>query len=101
MSNLINKTHDDMTKSYIFGKPINNESQTPKIGSPEWTAAKNTANSVRHELYKKIQTEMKAIAQSSDEYKQLKNYDESLHTAIIEADYSRIIRINEQYNERV
>ena len=95
------RLHNEMTQSYIFQKPINNESQAAKIGSPEWLAAKDEANRVRHELYKKIQTEMKNLAPNSGEYKQLKNYDESLHTAIVEADYSRIIRINEQYNERV
>lgn len=93
-------THDDMKNSYIFQNVDKVESEQPKIGSPEWQAAKNTANSVRHILSKNIQSELKNLSPKSEEYASLKKYDESLYAAIIEQDYARIIRINEQYNER-
>ena len=97
----MSNTHDDMKNSYIFQNVDKVESEQPKIGSPEYFRIKNEANSVRFNSSKKIQSELKNLSRKSEEYAGLKKYDESLHDAIVSADYARIIRINEQYNERV
>ena len=96
----MNNTHQSMRDSYIF-QNVDPQESALKIGSPEWQAAKNTANSVRHILGKNIQNELKALAPKSEEYADLKKFDESLHDAIVEQDYARIIKINEIYSERV
>ena len=92
------KIHDDMTKSYIFQKPINSESQPARINSDEWWVAKRKAEAIVFNLAKEIETAIKkALPQDRAS---LIAYRDSLADARRDLDHALVLAISEQWEAK-
>ena len=98
MSNSINKTHDDMTKSYIFQKRVSNESQPARINSDEWWVAKRKAEAIVFNLSKEIETAIKNA--KPQDRASLIAYRDSLADARADLNHGLVLSINEQWKSK-